>query len=185
MDFRKNGRNENGSENTRIEWNCNSWQILNKNLLWIARKDIRNLKDKLFSKIVKKDYNNDLEKVLSKKDFSEEVKSTLLSMFYKIENGYNDYNKVKRNTYDKKHYIEKLIDTIDKDCEKIEFSKDEKIDIDNKEIICKPIELNLLNSISKIKKKNIVVTYLDESIEEAFSDFLNTGNNINNIERKK
>ena len=140
------------------------------------------MKDKLFSKIVKKDYNNDLEKVLSKKDFSEEVKSTLLSMFYKIENGYNDYNKVKRNTYDKKHYIEKLIDTIDKDCEKIEFSKDEKIDIDKKEIICKPIELNLLNSISKIKKKNIVVTYLDESIEEAFSDFLNTGNNINNIE---
>ena len=116
------------------------------------------MKDKLLNKIVKKNYNNNLEKILSKKDFSLEVKNILLSMFYKVENGYNDYNTVKRETYDKKEYIQNLINIIDKDCEKIEFinknnKTQEKVDRNQKEIICKPIEINLLNSISKIRKK--------------------------------
>ena len=63
---------------------------------------IKNLKEKLLKKLVKKDYNNNLEEILSQKDFSEEVKNTLLSMFYKIENGYPDYHKIKRETFGKK-----------------------------------------------------------------------------------
>ena len=42
------------------------------------------LKDKLFNKIVKKDYNNKLEEILSKKDFSEEVKNVLLTIKLKM-----------------------------------------------------------------------------------------------------
>ena len=128
---------------------------------------------------MKKDYNNDLEKILSKKDFSEEVKNSLLSMFYKIENGYNDYNVIKRETFDKKEYIEKLINIIEKDCDKIEFVNKnnlEKVDKDKKEIRCLPIEERILYSLAKIQKRNIVVKYIDESIEEAFSTMLNTGN---------
>lgn len=145
------------------------------------------MKDKFFNKIVKKDYNNNLEEILSRKDFTEEVKNTLLSMFYKIENGYKDYNTIKRETFDKKEYIEKLINIIDKDCEKIEFitknnNKQEKVDKDKKEIICLPIENKILYSLAKIQKRNIVVKYLDESMEEAFSFLLNTGNNINIVE---
>lgn len=75
-------------------------------------------KSNFLTKFVKKDYNNKLEEVLSKKDFSEEVKNTLLSMFYKIENGYKDYKNVKRETFEKKEYIEKLINIVDKDCKK-------------------------------------------------------------------
>ena len=45
--------------------------------------------DDIFLKnMVKKNLNNKLEEILSKKDISEEVKNTLLSIFYKIENGY-------------------------------------------------------------------------------------------------
>ena len=42
-------------------------------------------KKNLLEKIVKKDYNNELEKILEEKQFGENVKSTLLSMLYKIE----------------------------------------------------------------------------------------------------
>ena len=40
-------------------------------------------KKSLLEKIVKKDYNNELEKVLETKQFDEHVKSTLLSILYK------------------------------------------------------------------------------------------------------
>ena len=42
-----------------------------------------------------KDYNNELEKILENKLFSYDVKNLLLSMLYKIENAYRDYETVK------------------------------------------------------------------------------------------
>lgn len=143
-------------------------------------------KNNFLTKFVKKDYNNRLEEILSQKNFSEEVKNTLLSIFYKIENGYKDYNTVKKETFEKKEYIEKLINIIDKDCEKIEFVKDENaeevVDNNKKEIICAPIENKILYCLAKIQKRNIVVKYNDDSIEKALSFMLNTGNNINIVE---
>ena len=44
--------------------------------------------DKLLDKFVKKNYNNELEKVLEKKYFDENTKSLLLSIMYKIETAY-------------------------------------------------------------------------------------------------
>ena len=144
-------------------------------------------KNNFLTKFVKKDYNNKLEEVLSKKEFSEEVKNTLLSMFYKIENGYKDYKKVKRETFEKKEYIEKLINIVDKDCKKITFipinsNEKEIVDSENQEIKCLPIENKILYGIAKIQKRNMVVRYIDENIEEALSDMLNIGNNINIVE---
>ncbi len=143
------------------------------------------MKDKLLKKIVKKNYNNQLEEVLAKKKYTSEVKNELLSMFYKIENGYNDYKTIKRQTFEKDEYIEKLISIIEKNCNKIEFTKnqdEQKIDIKAKQIICYPIETNILYSIAKMSKKNIVVKYLDKNIEEALTFVLNIGNNINIVE---
>lgn len=60
-------------------------------------------KNNFLTKFVKKDYNNRLEEILSQKNFSEEVKNTLLSIFYKIENGYKDYNIVKKKHLKKKN----------------------------------------------------------------------------------
>ena len=143
------------------------------------------MKEKFLGNFERKNYNNKLEQVLSKKDFSEDVKNSLLSIFYKIENGYLDYATVKRETFDKKEYIEKLINIIDKECEEIEFTKNknqQKIDSKSKKIITLPIETNILYSIAKIQKRSVVIKYLDQTIEEAFSSLLNTGNNINIIE---
>ena len=145
------------------------------------------MKDNLFKNITKNNLNNNLEAVLSSKEFPEETKNVLLNIFYKIENGYNDYKTVKRNTYEKKEYIKKLIKIIEEDCDKIEFLKQkdktqEVVNSENKEIICYPVETKILYSIAKIQKKNIVVKYIDKHFEEAFSFILNTGNNINMVE---
>ena len=50
-------------------------------------------KKDFFSKL--KNYNNRLEQILEKKAFSGDIKNLLLSMFYKIEVSYKDYEKVK------------------------------------------------------------------------------------------
>ena len=41
------------------------------------------MKDKIFNNLVKEDYNDNLEKVLQNKDFSEEVKNSLLNRNYR------------------------------------------------------------------------------------------------------
>ena len=53
--------------------------------------------DNFLEKIVKKDYNNELEAILEKKYFNEDVKSILLNILYKIETAYKDYKKVKQD----------------------------------------------------------------------------------------
>ena len=50
---------------------------------------------RIFSKLNSNEYNNQLEKILENKTFDESVKNLLLSMLYKIENGYADYSIVK------------------------------------------------------------------------------------------
>ena len=64
-------------------------------------------KSKILSKlnIDIKDYNNELEKILENKLFSYDVKNLLLSMLYKIENAYKDYEKVKVEVPSKREYI--------------------------------------------------------------------------------
>ena len=52
--------------------------------------------DKFLEKLVKKNYNNELEEILEKKNFEENTKSILLNILYKIEAAYKDYEKVKQ-----------------------------------------------------------------------------------------
>ena len=79
--------------------------------------------DKLFEKIVKKDYNNELEKVLEKKYFDENVKSILLSILYKIETAYKDYEKVKQDVENKEEFIQDIINNIRDNCNDIKIIK--------------------------------------------------------------
>ena len=69
-------------------------------------------KENIFSKLGSKDYNNQLEKILENKDFSENVKNLLLSMLYRIQVGYDDYTTVKRIVENKKDYIEEILQII-------------------------------------------------------------------------
>ena len=77
--------------------------------------------DKFLEKIVKKDYNNELEKILEKKYFDENVKSNLLSILYKIETAYKDYETVKQDVETKDEFIQRIIFQIQKNCENIKF----------------------------------------------------------------
>lgn len=95
---------------------------------------------KIFSKITSNEYNNRLEKILDNKPFDEDVKNLLLNMLYKIENGYNDYCKVKFNAISKDSFMEKILNIVDEQCfeikivtPKTELSKP----LEEENVICK------------------------------------------------
>lgn len=113
-------------------------------------------KEDIFSKISLKDYNNELEKVLEEKDFSEVVKNLLLSMLYKIENAYEDYETVKVNTASKKYFIKKIIKIINEKCNKIELIK--PLTEESKEL-----EENNVNYIVD-KKSGTIKVYQNETM---------------------
>ena len=81
-------------------------------------------KQKLISKLNIKNYNNELEEILAKKDFSEEAKNLLLNMLYKIENSYKDYSTVTGNIRPQNEILEEILQIIESDCKEIETVKD-------------------------------------------------------------
>lgn len=153
-----------------------------------------NKKEKIIDKIVKKNYNNELEEVLEKKLFDEHAKNLLLSILYKIEAGYEDYEKVKVDTIKKDEYIKKFISIIDKNCDNIKIVKIKSeesdvlgnktffVDKENKRIICYPIERKLLYCIYKISKNTEIINNNYEIIGKPLSNLINTGKCIEQVE---
>lgn len=150
--------------------------------------------DKFLDKLVKKDYNNELEKVLEKKYFNENTKSILLSILYKVETAYKDYEKVKQNVKDKEAFIQSIIDSVKNNCNDIKVvklnAKESRILGDKtflvektkKRIICYPIERKLLYCIAKISKKEKIIKNDYFVINKTLSDLINVGNNIDTVE---
>lgn len=150
--------------------------------------------DKFLDKIVKKDYNNELETVLEKKYFDEDVKSILLSILYKIETAYKDYKQVKQNVETKEEFIQNIINMIQRNCNEIKLvkpnSEESKIigkrtflvEKSKKRIICYNIERKLLYCISKVSKKDKIIKDDYFLINETLSNLINVGNNINTVE---
>lgn len=150
-------------------------------------------KDKLFEKIIQRDYNNKLEEVLSEKYFDETAKNLLLDIFYKIEASYKDYAKVKINVLSKEEYIQNLINII-QECNKIKIvnpnSEEENllenrtfsIDKENMEILVYPIERKVLYSLAKMHKKDDIIRSKDELLNTTLTNMLNVGNCINMVE---
>lgn len=151
-------------------------------------------KENLLVKIVKKDYSNELEKVFETKDFDEDAKSLLFSIFYKLDVNYKDYKKVKRNVQSKQDYQERLVKIIQNDCNTIKIAKlnskeGEKIgnketlvDSKNKKIICYPVERKLLYSISQIGNQSRILKSKYFVVNRTMSNMINIGNNINSVE---
>ena len=77
----------------------------------------------IIEKFVKKDYNNELEEVLSKKEYEEDVKNLLLDILYKVETSYKDYTKVKQNVVLQEKYIQNIINIIKNKCDNIKLIK--------------------------------------------------------------
>ena len=82
---------------------------------------MQNKKEKLIEKIVKKNYNNELEEILENKEFEENVKNLLLNLFYKIEAAYKDVETVKRDVKTKEEYIQSIIEIIKNNCDNIKI----------------------------------------------------------------
>lgn len=118
-------------------------------------------KEKLLAKLNIKDYKNELELVLDEKQFDEEAKSLILSIFYKLDNFYKDYQLVKNYGATKNDFLENYINIIRKKCKKITisspqyFKHKEKYIIDREkgEINCFPNEAVLMYAIFDLNEK--------------------------------
>ena len=153
-------------------------------------------KEDIFSKISLKDYNNELEKVLEEKDFSEVVKNLLLSMLYKIENAYEDYETVKVNTASKKYFIKKIIKIINEKCNKIELIKplteeskelEENnanyiVDKKNGKIKVYQNETMMLEAIVALDQNENIVDKQKYIFANALENILLNGNRMNKVE---
>ena len=151
-------------------------------------------KKNLLEKIVKKDYNNELEEVLETKQFDENVKSTLLGILYKIEAAYKDLETVKRDVQTKDEYVTNIIEIIKNNCDSIKIvnMSDEEnkipnnktyfVDKKNKSIIAYPIERKILYAINKIGKKDKIIKDEYFLINDTLSELINVGHNINMVE---
>ncbi len=151
-------------------------------------------KKNFLEKIVKKDYNNELENILEDKNYDENVKSILLSILYKIEVAYKDLQTVKKDIENQEEYKANLLDIIKNQCNQIKIVRmsDEKhkipenktyiIDKEKKEIISYPIERKLLYAINKIAKRDKIIKDDYFLVNETLSDLINVGNNINEVE---
>lgn len=143
-------------------------------------------------KLKKVNYNNQLENILSKKMYKEDVKNLLLDSLYKIEISYNDYSNVKKNVLKKELYIQKFLYIIENYCDDIKFitfKTDENFNYDmylinkeNKEICCYPIGRKLIYCISEIKKSDNIIKTNNELLDKSLTNLLNIGNNINMVE---
>ena len=84
-------------------------------------------KEKIFSKLKDKDYNNLLEQILEKKDFSSTGKNLILGILYKMETNYNDYKMVKRDVPDKDEVLNNFINIVKENCKNLIIVKPESI----------------------------------------------------------
>lgn len=151
-------------------------------------------KKNILEKIVKKDYNNELEEILEQKQYKENVKSTLLSILYKIEAAYKDLEIVKRDVENKEEYIANILNIIKNNCNSIQIIKMQDtqnkipskktyvIDKEKGEILAYPIERKILYAISKIGKKEKIIKDEYYLVNETISNLINVGNNINMVE---
>lgn len=151
----------------------------------------------MLEKIIKKDKNEELEKVLEEKMIDEQAKNLLQGILYKIEVSYKDYKKVKVINESEKKYVEQLILNIKKNCKSIKVIKlSQKIEDDeiqkilkkykfyikDNEILSYPIEKKLLYAIEKLSNNYKILNnkYGDATI--AVSDFINLGKDMDRIE---
>ena len=141
-------------------------------------------KEKLMLRLNIKDYNNQLEKILAKKNFSEEIKNLLLSMLYKIEAAYDDYSLVNGNTKTKKEILEEILEIIEKNCKEIEIikTKESKSSPEEGKIITYLNTRKMLYEIYQLKQNKFKVPDEYEIIKPSLEQNLNQGYYIDSSE---
>lgn len=148
-------------------------------------------KEVIFSKIGMNNYNNELEAILEKKDFSENTKNLLLSMLYKIETFYPDYKQVKRDVIPKKELIEEILNSIEYQCHTIQFvdpSKEKwqkqefEVNKQTGEIQVIQNERAMLEAILKMTQEEIKIQPTYGLLQKAMEEFLEIGFRTNHTE---
>ena len=151
----------------------------------------------MFKKIIKKDKNEELERILDGKQIDEQARNLLQGILYKIEVSYKDYQKAKAIEQTEEQYVDQLIMNIKKKCDKIQVIKvsqklkDEELEkklkenkfiITDEEIISYPIEEKLLYAIEKKSNNAKILNNKYEEATIAVSNFINTGKDIDRLE---
>ena len=141
-------------------------------------------KKALLSKLNLKDYNNELEEILEKKNFSSQAKNLLLSMFYKLDVGYKDYAIVKKDVISKENLMKGLMYIIGQKCREIEIIKpnDENfetnkyiINIKSGKISCVQNEFTMLSAILNIWEKEFPIQEKYNEIKPSIQKILSFG----------
>lgn len=117
------------------------------------------------SKIMVRDYKEELANISELKGFSQVAVNLLMSMMYKAEDSYANYATVKREVPEQAEFMENIVDIIKRECAKIEIAapntelgkkvKESKSsiisnkNINGKEVITFPSEKNLLYAIAR------------------------------------
>ena len=151
----------------------------------------------MLEKIIKKDKNQELEKILEKKQIDEQAKNLLQGILYKVEVSYKDYQKVKSKKQTEEKYVKEILTNIDKKCDKINIVKlsqklaDEEIQkeleknkfyVGEEEIVSYPIEEKILYAIEKKSCYPKILNNKYEEVTIALSDLINSGKNMDRIE---
>lgn len=149
-------------------------------------------REEIFSKLNIKDYNNELEKILEKKSFSEGAKNILLNILYKMETSYEDYNKVKVYTNTKKEMLQEMLEIINKDCKEIELVKpklnentklgEEKFIVEDNKIISYPNEKTVCYGLYNLSTNKITINTKYNFLKKPLENLLNKGKNIDREE---
>ena len=116
---------------------------------------------KIFSKF--KDYTEMLEEILDKKYFSGQIKNLLLSMLYKIEISYNDFEKVKKVVRPKEEFILDLLNIIQKYCDNMKIVKPDSSQANL-------LEKNNVLAVTNEKERSALVYPTEKSMLYAISD---------------
>lgn len=144
-------------------------------------------KEEFLSKLNIKDYNNQLEKTLEKKSFSEGTKNILLNILYKIETSYEDYTRVKVGIRSKREILEEVIDIIENNCNEIELIKPKLneetklknksfiVEKENKKIISYPNEKTVFYGIYHLQDNNFIINNKNGILKEPMEKLLNQG----------
>lgn len=146
--------------------------------------------------LIKKDKNEELEKILAQKKVDEQAKNLLQGILYKVEASYKDYKKVKVKKQTEEKYIKEIITNIGKKCDKISIVKltqrvaNEEIQNEleknkfyvGEEIVSYPIEEKLLYAIEKKSRYTKILNNKYEEVTIALSDLINAGKNMDRVE---
>ena len=108
------------------------------------------------SKILAKDYKEELANIAEQKRLSQTAGNLLLSMFYKAEDSFANYEMVKREVAPRDEFLRQIVTNVDEYCETIKIAEP------NSEL-AKQLKKNKCNIISEgNKKEKTVVSFPNE-----------------------